>query len=433
MMIKEIQRLFNLVIKHSQHIDGEVCSDEIFETWAKNKSHFIEKWGGLTYEIDEEIVLDLPREDKVILFQDYISDAAVFAIKGRLVKDFLISQGVDSLYENKVSVPFDKDGIKINAGAKISKSLKFFFDDKLLLDKFQIRLSRMIQDCKISGKMVMSVHPLDFLSSSETAHNWHSCHALDGEYRSGNLSYMQDKHTFMIYLKADKDQKLPNFPEAVPWNSKKWRVLMYISEDEQTIVSGRQYPFSSANAFYIATKKLIGKFYDLNTFNDWETIPHDKMYKIMEDGIGALQYNDCLNSPSYVPVAMLTEKAKLELENDIYERMTIGEAVPCLECGGMNVSLSDDVRCDECGDYTYCEHCGEACQEGELYYLEGELVCECCWEENGIYCEGCEDTFNEFKTEMFWDEETESYYCEDCYDSIMEYREQEKGCSCEEL
>ena len=28
----------------------------------------------------------------------------------------------------------------------------------------------------------------DYLSLSENAFNWRSCHALDGEYRAGNLS-----------------------------------------------------------------------------------------------------------------------------------------------------------------------------------------------------------------------------------------------------
>lgn len=419
--IKEIQKQFNLVISHSQWIE-DVHSDEIFEKWAKNKARFIEKWGGLTYELDEEITFDMSEEDKKICFNDYVSDILMFTNKPAEAREFFSKISIEDFYKNRVGVKFEVENIKISAEAKLSKSLKFFFEDKFGLDKFQTRLSRMIQDCKITGKMVMSVHPLDFLSSSETAHNWHSCHALDGEYRAGNLSYMQDSHTFMIYLKANGEYVLPNFPEEVRWNSKKWRVLMYMGVDENIIISGRQYPFSNQIALDIATKELINRFYDLDSLCEWTLIP-ETIDDIMEDGIGALQYNDCLNSPSYVPIAMYTKEVAEEVNNESFDRLIIGEYVTCLECGSDHVNLSDDFRCDSCGGYTYCEHCGDACHEDDMYWLEGELVCYGCWDANGIFCEGCEETFNEFKTEMYYDEETDSYYCEECYNSLIDNRE----------
>ena len=42
----------------------------------------------------------------------------------------------------------------------------------------------------MEGYLYLSIHPLDYLSISETNHGWRSCHALDGEYRNGNLSYL---------------------------------------------------------------------------------------------------------------------------------------------------------------------------------------------------------------------------------------------------
>ena len=46
-----------------------------------------------------------------------------------------------------------------------------------------------LQDVKVSGDLVLSVHPLDYLSISDNNHNWYSCHSLDGEYGAGNLGY----------------------------------------------------------------------------------------------------------------------------------------------------------------------------------------------------------------------------------------------------
>jgi hypothetical protein len=50
---------------------------------------------------------------------------------------------------------------------------------------------------------------------------------------------MMDEHTMVCYLKASDSVKLPNFPDDVPWNSKKWRVLLYLSKDLNMLMAGR--------------------------------------------------------------------------------------------------------------------------------------------------------------------------------------------------
>ena len=41
---------------------------------------------------------------------------------------------------------------------------------------------------------------------------------------------MVDSSTFMCYIKSNDDEILPNFPDTVPWNSKKWRMLLFFSD-----------------------------------------------------------------------------------------------------------------------------------------------------------------------------------------------------------
>lgn len=84
----------------------------------------------------------------------------------------------------------------------------------------------LIQEDKVTGILCLSIHPLDYLSLSENTYNWRSCHALDGEYRAGNLSYMMDNTTVVCYLKGEDEAELPHFPAEVKWNSKKWRMLL---------------------------------------------------------------------------------------------------------------------------------------------------------------------------------------------------------------
>ena len=149
----------------------------------------------------------------------------------------------DSFFDNLVSVGYTTaDGTKIKPGMKLSKAFKFFVDDEDILDNIQTLASRIIQNNVLSGELCVSVHPLDFLSSSENSYNWRSCHSLNGEYRSGNLSYMVDSTTFIAYIKGKDKHVLPNFPNDVKWNSKKWRTLFFTSENFEVLFAGRQYP-----------------------------------------------------------------------------------------------------------------------------------------------------------------------------------------------
>lgn len=414
-----IKQQFAEVIDCSQGIENPRL-DSLFEQWGKGKSRFIDKWGGLTYELDEVVTFNRTKEDKSYMLTDFINFAQCLVPGGNSeqLKYFLTLQSIDGFFENRVTHACEINGNKICAGSKISKSLKFFFEnsesdnEKRALDTLQTNMSRLIQDCKITGKLVMSVHPLDFISSAENAHNWRSCHALDGEYRGGNLSYMVDEHTFMIYLKADKDYLLPNFP--FKWNSKKWRVLMFMSKDEKIIVKGKEYPFTNDYALDLATEKFLGKFYDLSGFSKWTNVD-GRIYSIMEDGIGTLHYNDCLNSPSYTPLAIYD----LTIENDIYEgdceHMVIGDAVQCLECESDYVSCSCSMSCNKCGGFVECEYCERAMEEGEGYELQGSLVCPGCWDEYSQMCCLCETVYNCYDEQMTWSETAQMYVCENCY------------------
>ena len=127
----------------------------------------------------------------------------------------------------------------VKLGMKLVKAFKFFEQDKVTLETIQNEASRLIQEDKIEGKLRVSVHPLDFLSASENTYNWRSCHALDGEYRAGNLSYMCDRSTVMVYLCTEDKKKLPRFPASVPWYSKKWRMLLHFSDNWDMIFAGR--------------------------------------------------------------------------------------------------------------------------------------------------------------------------------------------------
>ena len=159
---------------------------------------FIDLFGGLIYEwpVPVEFTLDdTQKRSRVMEFVGVVSDS----FNNPELADF-IEANLDSFYENKVST-----NDKMPKGMKLLKAFKYFEKNQTALRNIQDMASQIIQEDKIKGTLCFSVHPLDYLSSSENTYNWRSCHSLDGEYRAGNLSYMVDNSTFLIYLKGADD------------------------------------------------------------------------------------------------------------------------------------------------------------------------------------------------------------------------------------
>lgn len=420
----DIQDKFNEVIRYSQGIE-EPLTDRLFDTWLENKKHFIDKWGGLTYEIPN-VSVEIDDSKKYSEMVDFANRSRRLCGDDVRVAEFIMYQERYAFYDNKVNEDFiTTDNKKIPKGMKISKALKYFTKDKEILSELQTAYSMLIQENKFEGTMVLSVHPLDFLSMSENAHNWRSCHAMDGEYRAGNLSYMQDKYTFVCYVKGKQDYSIPNFPFA--WNSKKWRVLMYMREDRNVIMAGKQYPFENSELLDFAFEKGICEIYRGEWNEKWIKPPMKIVGAMIEDELGSLQFNDCLLSASYRPVIRFRDIEDM-LENFTSEetKMLIGDGVECLECGKGMVSLSGAVRCEECGGYVYCDCCGEAEYPGDMYTLGEDLMCERCYDEHSTYCERCDSGFDNRTETIYWDSEDGCSYCDVCMAEIEAEREMEK-------
>lgn len=131
---------------------------------------------------------------------------------------------------------------------------------------------------------------------------------------------MTDTSTFMCYIKGKDNAKLPNFPDDVPWNSKKWRMLCFLSNDNSMLFAGRQYPFEISSVLELVAKIVNVLF--RSSFHRWyhdkirddETtgiclnspyiaVGHDllPMNILVKDAEGSMHYNDLLYSSCYSP------------------------------------------------------------------------------------------------------------------------------------
>ena len=107
--------------------------------------------------------------------------------------------------------------------------------------------------------------------------------------------------------------------------------------------------------------------------------------------------------------------------------MLIGEAIECLACGHGMVSLSESMLCNDCGGYSCCDCCGETVSPDCIYEINGDYLCENCYDDLISYCYRCDNPVDTRVEEMMYDDINDEFYCECCYAEIEQEREFERA------
>lgn len=441
--INEIKNDFEAVIKTSQHFPKTLSlnTENILQDWLKAKEQFIEKMNGNLFYISEEPVsfeLDLHSKEKK--YSDFL-DLIYSHYQNDKLYTFLTKIPIEDFFNNIMSKEYisRQEDIRIPKGYKVIKAFKFFISSPNVLKDIQSEASRILQENSVNGYLCFSVHPLDFLSASENTYNWRSCHALDGEYRSGNLSYLMDSSTVICYLTSKKPVALPHFPKDLLWNSKKWRVWFHFSSDKNMLFAGRQYPFFSETGINLLKNKIFPKvglgtwshFYEkkISTFQEEKTKVHFHfskmvpigftlvpMNKLIQTSPKARCFNDVLHSSCYealyayrnpidsCPYSDFIFSEVLGITGKTSPKNTkfnIGEECKCPICGERIIDFSDVMACRECNQkylldqenntFLNCDICGTSVDENDLYCLEysSSYVCPTCYKKETEQCEEC--------------------------------------------
>ena len=460
---------FAEVIRYSQDID-EPKTEELLRRWHAAKGPLMKQFlhNRAMIETTEKVTFNLNENAKSERFGTFVEYVAnlLDSIGGwehsliRFLQHISSHEFYSNCLENDYHLTPSK---KIQKGIKIVKSFKYFIDDKKLLYDIQNKASVMIQENKVEGYLVFSVHPLDFLSSSENTFNWRSCHSLDGDYRTGNLSYMCDGSTMVCYLRSENDVKLPHFPETVPWNNKKWRMLLHFSNTMDVVFAGRQYPFTSPGALEIVRQAMIDNIFPNPVYHNWGGTPKDRwshwhndyisefkysehadaddtsiaedtyavinhgiwnINKIVKDAPNSKHFNDLTRSSCYLKPYYMFEKtyginSKLKFE--------IGAEITCLRCGEKTIDGFDSMMCPECEclyghsdseEYRVCDCCGTRFYDRNGRWVGDDYVCANCYNEHCFECEECGEAF--YNSEKNWCEETKEFLCNCCHEERNE-------------
>ena len=458
------------VLSYSQGIHKENLNfvDVQISTWQQNKNHLSNKWleGNLIANFGP-VHVDFTSDEKLeklnqflddICEADYLLDILNTDELHNLI-EFMHAQG-ENFFDNKVSVPWEVNGHIIQEGSKIIKSLKYFIeDDDDILRILQDYASSVIQEGKVTGNLYISVHPLDYLSASENNYNWRSCHALDGDFRAGNMSYILDQVTMVCYIANPYEKhKLPRFPAEVPWNDKKWRMLLFISPDGRLAFAGRQYPFFSKSLLDIIKTRVL-----TSTFSPWSNNQFDNvniliddseenywlysnsigifhnivpLESVVMDNLHTYHFDDLLESSCYKPYycydrdtfTFITSSKKYRHNEPplITEdtKIVLGGFTTCSCCGKDEVYGHNDFTCGWCkAKYTNrqdgictCDNCGKRMPMTAVHNVINSVTYSLVKNNNITSIRYCDECLEKIKDKVI--------YCDFC--EFYHYKEQKQ-------
>lgn len=407
--LSELEKEVKAIILHSQEYPFDVNIHPLMLKWEKAKKKFIKAFGGTIWRSREPLVIHLSEEEKKIRFQNFLSEVDASGLNTEEFDTFL-HDNYDGFFNNRVVCDYPKKSIR--KGMKLLKSFKKFSCMEEVVRELQDMASRYIQEDKIEGYLYLSVDPRDFLTLSENNQNWTSCQSLDGDYRSGALSYMVDNTTVIAYI-AGKDKEHFNcLPNGYNWYGKKWRMLIHTNLSSIVYYS-RQYPFFNEGLLCevdrsVKSTLLVNKMFTyplhINNFEDLEftefnyfALKEVKYYS--NDIILRSKYTGYSDLVFYKPGVKIFAAVNNKLYNKYCNSPTdnlfykifsieIGGSVPCFVCRVNEVRRSNSFLCEKCikekhaeGDfYEFCQDCGKHLwSEDEIYIVDGEVYCEHCY------------------------------------------------------
>jgi hypothetical protein len=314
-----------------------------------------------------------------------------------------------------------KDGKKyeVKEGCKIMKALQKIAESYDIegFEDFRICHSLVHNQKKVKGEIHLSIHPLDYWTMSDNDCGWESCMSWmnDGGYKHGTVEMMNSPCVVVAYISSEEPMSIG----SNTWNNKKWRQLFIVSPE--CILGIKSYPYFNEELSLEITswlKELAETNLGWKYFGEPDGTPikfnHQKIKNpTRTEDERPLKFSFCSNNmytdvgacdwhPMYVGLDMYENSEMCKRigynTSEFYTNDPIvlinfnysGDA-QCMSCGEIDPVLESEAAlcCEECQLTEKCELCGEpGC---ELYYIDGQRICEGCWNEYVSSCLICEE------------------------------------------
>ena len=305
-LTEEDKKLFTRYINLYGAPEGMfIGADQYLEEWAKSKTKLYHLLGDklmveipYTFEVDKSMM-------RVKLEKTFIRNKALVGISMKF-QDYKISPVYDEIANETSDIDIRKIFILIEVltfdSPSIRKSIEIYMNDSIgeyggiklklkngktlqipnnmkpiralskiinafsacssteLKEEFELfrqAHSLWLNEKKLTGSLVISIHPLDFITMSDNDSGWQSCMNWreKGCYRIGTVEMMNSNNVVCTYFKSNSHSFFFDPKDnSVFWNNKKWRQLFYVTKD--IICGGKSYPYTNKEMSLTILNKL---------------------------------------------------------------------------------------------------------------------------------------------------------------------------------
>lgn len=252
---------------------------------------------------------------------------------------------------------------------------------ELKLDDRSQFLPRLGEINKPDSLLVLSVNPLDILLSTDNS-SFTSCHSLDGCHYNGNIAYVRDEVTAIVYvMKADQQELLT--AGKLPYKS--GRCWMYLVPDKVISIAKAYGSVTSTDrkaAMDYVQPRLLGGIGDAD-LSSYSSLDYDWLYRYFDTEDGSDETEAAYYLDNYDMMVLVNDSAKH------CDEWLITEAARCLSCGNTTTNQEAGV-CNECLHDNRCDCCG-----GYAHDLQdgphGDQICDYCMANETTECPECGD------------------------------------------
>lgn len=251
--------------------DAEVCNaaiDKYLEEWADAKYEF---YIGMGNELKVSKIIDIPISDGELRgLVDSLKKAYPFH---SVILDYFSLDDFrkNACPKNETMEKYCSPTYKV--GMKLSKFLSKYFMD----DKFDIEVSKVLQNKACKGTVTISIDPLDYCFMSINKNKWNSCYNLIGSgyntYFLAPLSVMRDEHMLVCYRGNTAEYDYDFNGKTIRYISINNRAMIAIDKKTENIVSFRAQPCGNGGAmseWVKMTQEIVDKFNNRDKPSDWK-------------------------------------------------------------------------------------------------------------------------------------------------------------------
>lgn len=305
---------------------------------------------------------------------------------------------------NKYCFKFDNREMTIEPGQKIIKTiqkvLNFYGYDMSngLFEEFRNKVSNITTSSNIKSNLVLSIHPIDYMTMSDNNCGWSSCMSWknNGMYSDGTIEMMNSNMVIVAYLESDNQFIVNN--HIIP--NKSWRTLLYVHKN--ILVAGKSYPYYNSEL----DKKVLEELYKLVNKNlKWDYKYKEQKYKDLYSYLPNEEDQININWVSKKQIVIVTGHAMyndlLEDKDSVYfcyrnipkKGMVLNASGKntCLICGLQHYGTTSEKICNSCKENYNCCNCGNVdsskkhfeifVANDNNYRVYRERICEHCIDE----------------------------------------------------